>query len=146
MAPNGLVGYTGLGRGTDALLGVGLFCRVHLGLAPADEALAPTAERLMGRLPEWPDDSEARGFGVGDVMHWYYGSLGAFQAGGDAWKLWEPRLRDLLLENQRRDGCATGSFDPVGSTGAHGGRVVMTALCALCLEVTYRYPRATFGR
>ncbi len=145
-APSGLVGYTGQGRGTDALLGVGLFCRVLLGTKPTDEALQPIVTKLMVRLPEWPSDPAPRGYGNGDAMHWYYGSLGAFQAGGATWRLWEPRLRDLLLTNQRNDGCAAGSFDAVGTTGLHGGRVVLTALCALSLEVTYRYPRATFGR
>jgi hypothetical protein len=144
--PDGRVGYTGRGRGTDALLGVGLFCRHLLGADATGPDLAPIARRLAGRRPQWPSDSGPTGYGVGDPMHWYYGSLAAFQADGDAWLMWESQLRDLLLRHQEREGCEAGSWDAFGSTGAHGGRVIATALCALCLEVTYRYPRATFGR
>lgn len=143
---DGRVGYTGLGSGPDALLGVGLLCRHLLGADATGPELAPIARRLAGLRPEWPPDTGPTGYGVADPMHWYYGSLAAFQADGDAWLMWEPRLRDVLLRHQERDGCEAGSWDAVGSTGAHGGRVVATALCALCLEVTYRYPRATFGR
>jgi hypothetical protein len=32
-----------------------------------------------------------------------------------------------------------GSWDPVGAWGRDGGRVYSTALCALILEVYYRY-------
>ena len=77
---------------------------------------------------------------------WSKGSLGglaAFQRGGDLWTVWELRLRGALLPTQERDGDLDGSWPPMGLTGEIGGRVVTTSLCALALEVYYRYPRVT---
>ena len=46
-------------------------------------------------------------------------------------------------QNKERDQCATGSWDPAKPTadpwGTHGGRLMMTSLGALTLEVYYRY-------
>ena len=44
---------------------------------------------------------------------------------------------------QRRAGCEDGSWDPVGEWGAAGGRVYSTAICAMTLEVYYRYLRVS---
>ena len=110
----GRVGYLARGRGPDALLGVGLAARVFLGAQAGDRDVAPIGRRLMGRSPEWPRDETLRTFGRHDPSHWYYGALGAYQTGGDTWAVWEPRLRKTLLPTQRRDGCAAGSWDPVG--------------------------------
>lgn len=145
---DGIVGYTSLGNGPKSLLGVGYFSQVLLGAGPGDASLAPTADRLERALPRWPDseDDPAGVFGVADPLHWYYGSLAAFQRGGATWKLWNDRLKEVLLAHQDRRGCAAGSWDAAGETGAKGGRVITTALCALALEVYYRYPRATAVR
>jgi hypothetical protein len=145
---DGLVGYTVPGSGSKSLLGVGYFSQVLLGASPGDASLAPTAARLERALPRWPDapDDAAGVFGVADPIHWYYGGLAAFQHGGTTWKSWNERLKQVLLARQERRGCAAGSWPAVGSTGAKGGRVVATALCALALEVYYRYPRATAAR
>lgn len=146
---DGIVGYTAPGSGSKSLLGVGYFSQVILGAGPGDASLAATAARLERALPRWPDtqDEPAAGvFGVADPLHWYYGGLAAFQRGGTTWKLWNERLKDVLVSHQERRGCAAGSWPPVGQTGQKGGRVVATALCALALEVYYRYPRATAVR
>ncbi len=141
----GKVGYLGRGNGPVSLLGVGLFVRAALGEDARGPGLAPVRDRLLRHLPRW-DETPLTGFHQGDPMHWTYGALAAHHAGGDLWDAWHARLRPLLLENQRRDGCAAGSWRPSGSTGAAGGRVAQTALLALCLEVYYRYPRALLGR
>jgi len=79
-------------------------------------------------------------------MLWYYGALAAFQRGEGTWKYWHSKLKPLLLEHQQRGGCSAGSWAPVGQTGAKGGRVIVTALCALSLEAYYRYPRVVNAR
>jgi hypothetical protein len=89
------------------------------------------------------DADGASVYGVTDPIHWYYGGMAAFQRGGGTWKMWNDRLRPLLLEHQEKRGCLAGSWPPVGETGVKGGRVVVTALATLALEVYYRYPRAT---
>jgi hypothetical protein len=142
---DGVVGYTAMGTGSKSLLGVGFLVRVMTGTSPDDPALSATAARLEAAMPRWPasDADLGTAFGVADPMHWYYGAMAAFQRGGTTWKMWNERLRPLLLDHQEKRGCAAGSWPPVGETGAKGGRVVVTALGALTLEVYYRYPRVT---
>jgi len=140
---DGGVGYIASDAGSRSLLGVGYFVPVMLGADGG--SLSATAARLESSPPRWPTDPDdpATEFGVADPMHWYYGSLAAFQRGGDTWKMWNEKLRPLLLTHQEKRGCLAGSWAPVGRTGVKGGRVVVTALCALSLEVYYRYPRVT---
>ncbi len=140
----GGVGYTSRGESSAALLGTGIFIDVMLGGNPASPANTATATLLARRMPRVTlDESDtANEYGAADPSHWYAGSLGAFQAGGPLWDAWQMHLRAALLPSQERSGCARGSWPPLGATGRHGGRVVTTALCAMCLEVYYRYPRA----
>ena len=63
-----------------------------------------------------------------------------FQVGGDSWKQWNAKLKDLLVEKQCKGGPELdGSWDPVERCGWIGGRAYTTAMGALCLEVYYRY-------
>ncbi len=138
---DGDVGYLARGQGTDALLGVGLYSRIALGADPASDEMRRIGYRLSSTSPRWEDGEPGSGYGAGDPTHWYYGSLAAFQMGHWIWDGWNESLRPMLLQNQVRTGCATGSWPPRGRTGARGGRLVTTALNALSLEVMYRYPR-----
>lgn len=78
-----------------------------------------------------------------EFYYWYYGTLCAFQQGGDIWKRWNEGLKAALLPTQRKGGDEDGSWDPVGhsveGSESQGGRVFTTAMGALCLEVYYRY-------
>lgn len=141
----GDVGYLARGGGSAALVGTGAFARVMLGTDPAARELESSWSRLETRLPRPPRGSNdvAEEYGVADPMHWYAGSLATFQRGGDTWRTWNAVLREALLRTQVRDATdERGSWAPFGATGRHGGRVVVTALCATSLEVYYRYPRA----
>ena len=115
-----------------------LACRHFLGLAPDTRT---TDEATQYLLSEPPGDGEP------NFYYWYYGTLAMFQAGGDAWKQWLKAMESAIVDSQRRDGCAKGSWDPVGPWGAEGGRVYSTALMVMCLEVYYRYGEAldSFG-
>jgi hypothetical protein len=148
VSADGAVDYVGRRTGTTALLGAGYAVSVYLGRPGSDPALRAVAKRLRAAPPIWNRSAEKGRdvFGPTDPSHWYYGSLAAFQAGGGTWRAWDTRLRDLLLRSQERDGHAIGSWAPRGKTGHQGGRVVMTALAALCLEVSYRYPRVSGSR
>jgi hypothetical protein len=112
-----------------------LVCRQFLGIARhADELEA--AEFLLEELP-----SPA----AADHYYWYYATLGLFQVQGPAWQEWNAALATTLVQTQRGGantgggGDLAGSWDPDQRWGQHGGRVFSTALCALCLEVYYRY-------
>ncbi|MCE9636248.1 MAG: hypothetical protein K8T90_11150 [Planctomycetes bacterium] len=142
----GEFGYVARGGGSASLLGVGAFTDILLGADPASPRLAPTIDRLERRLPRPARDENdnAAEYGVADPIHWYYGALATFQRGGGTWRVWNERLRESVLSTQVHDATdARGSWPPMGATGRHGGRVVTTALCAMSLEVYYRYPRAT---
>jgi hypothetical protein len=52
-------------------------------------------------------------------------------------------MRKLLIETQIKEGCASGSWDPdepqQDAWGHHGGRIMVTSLSCLTLEIYYRY-------
>ncbi|MDF1799770.1 MAG: hypothetical protein P1V81_11390, partial [Planctomycetota bacterium] len=96
---------------------------------------------MLRTLPEWDED----GFG-NDMYYWYYGSYAMYQLGGKHWKRWEDALKPTIIETQRTDGDAKGSWDPVGPWGFAGGRVYSTAMMALTTEVYFRYGRVAGSR
>ena len=75
---------------------------------------------------------------------WWYATMALFQAGGDGWRSWYARLASALVPHQRQDGCARGSWDPLGPYERQtGGRVFATALAVQMLETPYRHRRLT---
>jgi hypothetical protein len=78
------------------------------------------------------------------LYQWLYGTIGLFQEGGAAWSGWFGKLKTALLDHQRRDGCARGSWNPEGTYERQtGGRVFATAVAVLMLEQPYRHRRLT---
>jgi hypothetical protein len=64
--------------------------------------------------------------------------------GGDRWKQWNQALHPLLIDAQVNKGRLAGSWDPRGRAsdrwGAqNAGRIYVTSLNLLSLEVYYRY-------
>ena len=63
--------------------------------------------------------------------------------GGDYWREWHERFHPLVTQSQVKDGPLVGSWDPVApmpDKWAHlGGRLYVTSLNLLSLEVSYRY-------
>ncbi|MEM9379367.1 MAG: hypothetical protein AAGB93_05395 [Planctomycetota bacterium] len=112
----------------EALTAVGLTCRFALGDAPDDSGVRAHADLMMQTLPVWNPES----FGC-DMYYWYYGSLAMRRMGGKYLRTWQAALAPALLDSQRTDGSARGSWDPVGPWGHAGGRVYATALGLLAL-------------
>ncbi len=76
------------------------------------------------------------------LYQWWYGTTASFERGGAAWTNWWSALKPALLEHQRKDGCAKGSWNPEGTYERQtGGRVMATALAVLMLESPYRLAR-----
>ncbi len=119
---------------------VGIVIRQFCGAPRTDRYVGGAANFLKARAPEWGPASV-------NFYYWYYGTLGMFQMGGDAWRAWNAGLRNMLVENQRMDKPPSnspddvhGSWDPeLDEHGMVGGRVYTTAMGCLCLEVYYRY-------
>ncbi|MDX2038892.1 MAG: prenyltransferase/squalene oxidase repeat-containing protein [Isosphaeraceae bacterium] len=108
-------------------------CRQFLGLDDSPSKQEEAARYLLSHPPKEPPFN---------LYYIYYGTLAMYQRGGPEWTRWNREARDLLLLRQRRNGHATGSWDPDDSQyGTHGGRIYCTALAALSLEVYYRYLR-----
>ncbi|MCK6472036.1 MAG: zf-HC2 domain-containing protein [Planctomycetes bacterium] len=137
----GRFGYTGktdIGGNTTA---IGILSSLFLGKKAED--MQGGGEYLLKNPPKWD-----AGLGKGGmnpnasypIYYTYYGTLSMFQMGGHYWKEWNEALKAMLLPTQRKDGDFDGSWDPLGGDDDKlAGRVYMTAMSALCLEVYYRY-------
>ena len=107
-----------------------IFC----GRSREDPRLLRMIESLGKNPPVWED-------GRGPV-YWYLGTYAMFHHGGEEWLDWVEKLKKTLLDQQRMDGCADGSWDPTGPDGRKLGRAGVSALNCLSLEIYYRYARA----
>ena len=78
-----------------------------------------------------------------DCYLWYYVSQVLVHTGGEGWEEWYRTLSGLLASSQVQTGAQAGSWDPLGATpdrwGAYGGRLYVTTLHLLTLEVPYRH-------
>lgn len=114
----------------EALTAAGLLVRLQLGQTPESHPIVGThADLLLKSLPEW-DPSGHRT----DMYYWYYGSLAMRRLGGKHWEAWRKAMERAVVEGQRQDGHAAGSWDPIGPWGWSGGRVYATAMMARCLQ------------
>ncbi len=102
-------------------------------------ALVKAAELTRSVPPDWNQKN---------FYLWYYATYAMHNMGEEDRVWWNRRIRDVLVENQSREGDNAGSWDPKQDRWAQsGGRIYTTALGALCLEVYYRYSDAlnSFG-
>ncbi len=78
---------------------------------------------------------------VKNFYYWYYSMYAMLPIGGEAWKQWNPQVRDLVVSLQNKtDSQLKGSWDPQGAYQlTQSGRVGVTALALLTLEVYYRH-------
>ncbi|MFO0807896.1 MAG: prenyltransferase/squalene oxidase repeat-containing protein [Gemmataceae bacterium] len=125
-------GYTGPGN-TSSMTAVGLLCREYLGWGPKNPKLVAGVENLKKNMPRK---------GLDNIYYYYYATQVMHFFGGDDWdKLWNPKMRDLLIDTQDNTTTANrGSWTPDRTiTGTGGGRLTSTCLSLLTLEVYYRH-------
>jgi hypothetical protein len=108
----------------------GMFVQSLLGTSCDDPQMETSAQYILKSPPDWEQSN---------TYYWYYATLALFQQQGDAWTSWNEKLVPELLAHQEKTGRATGSWPPDGEWAPTAGRVYQTALCALMLEVYYRY-------
>jgi len=117
--------------GNLRLTAIGMLARVFIGEDTDGVMLRAHANTQLAKLP-----SKKRM----DFYRLYYATLAMFQMGGEYWKAWNERMKEMLLDTQRKGGCADGSWDADKvSYGSAGGRIFSTAVGCLSLEVYYRY-------
>jgi len=131
----GLFCYMPYQRESPSMTAVGQLCLQYMGSAPDDAALLEGKEYLMTNLP---DGNLQR-----DIYYWYYATLVLHNYLDQDWDKWNRIMRRTLVNTQVPEGCGTGSWDPDQPTldrwGSQGGRLYMTSLSVLTLEVYYRY-------
>ena len=118
---------------------VGGLMRLHTGAA-ADDPRVVRAARVLAAMP--PDYGTAARK-TRDSYLWYYASQVLVHTGGPEWRDWYGRLVDTLGATQESVGAKAGSWDPLGDApdrwGQFGGRIYVTALHLLALEVPDRH-------
>jgi hypothetical protein len=114
---------------------VGLLTSQYLGAKRDDSVITNGIEYLMTRKPD--------GVRERNIYYWYYATQVMHNCPGPQWEEWNRHTRQLLIDTQDTAGCATGGWDPdrpeSDMWGNQGGRLMMTSLSALTLEVYYRY-------
>src|SRR5262249_4524812 len=129
-------GYTGPG-GSPAMTAVGLLCRQYMGWGPRNPSLAKGVDFLKKTPPG----------ATNDIYFYYYATQVMHFFGGDSWEEWnqgtktKKGIRDWLIEKQDKSNThAKGSWSPQGDRwGSGGGRLMVTSLSLLTLEVYYRH-------
>ena len=107
---------------------VGLLCRMYLGWNRQHPALAGGQEYLS-RLGPSPTD----------MYFNYYATQVMYHLGGSRWEQWNKKMRDYLINNQATQGHEYGSWWFDDPYSIPGGRLYVTSLSILTLEVYYRY-------
>ncbi|MBN2490396.1 MAG: VWA domain-containing protein, partial [Planctomycetes bacterium] len=126
----------------DALVAAKLFARILLGEDPTSDSLKEDWRRRMETLPRHTSEQPGRR----DVGFWYFGSLAAFQAGGQDWQRFNRAMKEVVIATQQTEGSEKGSWIASGPDAAALGPIGTTALLTMCLEVYYRYGRVFGGR
>jgi hypothetical protein len=130
----GLFCYNPLTPPTNTMTSVGLLCTQYLGAKRDDPPIQEGMDYLMRNLPS----GDAR-----NCYYWYYATQVMHNLPGPEWDNWNRQMRRVLIESQIKAGCAAGSWDPINPKPdpwqQEGGRIMVTSLCCLTLEVYYRY-------
>ncbi len=120
-------------RGHLGQTAVGLLCRMYMGWDKNSPGLTEGVEWMadMG-----PDISK-----TANMYYNYYATQVMKHYGGATWKKWNNEMRDYLVNSQSKEGVTEGSwfFNPNSHAQEAGGRLYVTSLCCMTLEVYYRF-------
>ncbi len=119
---------------TPTMTAVGLLGTQYLGASRKDPRIVEGMNYFMTLLP----NPKSR-----NCYYWYYATQVMHNLPGPEWDRWNREMRRVLTETQAKEGCALGSWDPQLPTpdpwAKQGGRIMVTSIAALTLEVYYRY-------
>ena len=120
-------------KGGNARNACGLLCRMYMGWNKDSPGLIDGVDYLAERGPDTTSKS--------NMYYNYYATQVMKQWGGDDWKKWNSKMRDFLVKSQNKKGDAEGSwfYNEASHAQERGGRLYVTAMCAMTLEVYYRY-------
>jgi hypothetical protein len=127
------------GASPQSMVAIGLLCRQYLGWGPRHPGLTKGAQWLL-RPENLPLPSSRS-----HMYFHYYATQVMHHMGGNFWKAWNPLMRDWLIRSQDQ-GLLAGHAHQKGSWHSNGdwwcapgGRIMMTSVCLLTLEVYYRH-------
>jgi hypothetical protein len=121
-----------------AMTAAGLWMRSHLGWQQSGLPMVSGADFLLDHPPEMGSYQRPSR----DVYYWYHATHVMCFMQGSHWEVWKRQLHPLLIESQIKQGTLAGSWDPRKPVpdrwGRHGGRMYVTSLSLLMLEVNDR--------
>lgn len=124
---------------TPVMTSVGLLMRLYLGWRRTNPDMVRGTDWLLQRPPAMGTPQAP----LRDTYYWYYATQVLFHMGGERWRAWYSRLYPILIESQELDGEYAGSWNPGGEIpdawGEYAGRLYVTTMNLLSLEVTYRH-------
>lgn len=124
---------------TPTMTAVGLLMRMYSGWDRNSRFLQQGAGYLLENPPQIGTLSDPER----DTYYWYYATQVMFHMGGDYWQKWNGQLHPLLIRSQITEGAQAGSWDPIAPVpdrwAPHAGRLYVTAMNLLNLEVYYRH-------
>lgn len=119
---------------TPTMTAVGLLSKQFLGVKRSDPGMTEGMKFMMANLPGKYDRNS---------YYFYYATQVMHNLPGPEWDEWNRATRRYIIETQEKEGCAAGSWNPeLPTVDAHrneGGRLLITAVNTLSLEVYYRY-------
>lgn len=127
---------------------VGMLMSLYFGEARDTATMQDAADHLLANLPTHGDSprhavSSTIGNPRRDTYYWYYATQVMFHMGGEHWQQWHEHLHPLLVNQQTQEGPLAGSWNPLlpvpDRWGPHGGRIYLTCMNLLSLEVSYRH-------
>lgn len=122
----GLFSYMPESGPSPAMSAVGLLCNQYAGMKRTDPAMIEGMNYVMGNLNGAKNDS----------YFLYYATQVMHNLPGPEWDTWNRNARRHLISTQIKEGCAAGSWAPIGHSA---GPIMSTSIHALTLEVYYRY-------
>jgi len=129
----GMFSYQPEGGPTPTMTAVGILSNQRLHVDRTDPVVAGGVKYLMANQPD-----AARH----NVYYWYHATEVMRNMADKDWDTWNRKMRKILVESQTREGCAAGSWDPEkpdkDAWGPIGGRIMMTSLSCLTLEIHIR--------
>ncbi len=118
---------------------VGLLMSLYNGDKRDKEEVMRGANYLLDYLPSEGNEEQS----LRDTYYWYYSTQVMFHMGGNYWEKWNGNLYPMLVRTQVKDGEMAGSWNPLGEVpdlwGKYGGRLYVTTMNLLSLEVNYRH-------
>jgi len=123
----------------SCMTAVGGLMRLHTGEGTAAPGVKEPCRTLARLLPAYGTPTSR----TRDAYLWYYASQLLVHDGGPDWDRWYAALVETLAARQETSGVKAGSWDPLGAVpdrwGIYGGRLYVTALHLLALEVPARH-------